>query len=187
MKGLKITAKLIPYVLFQVLVLVLIGVADLIALGWDFSQLIDPVYWFKYITLTLATIISFFTWANLRIDRLTNKPYKKGMETDPNTDLNNLGNQVAIKKVTLSSLVMEHKTADLSIFLWDVYNKPEKTNRYVHIKKSKIAKLKNKRRYGISKSINRKIAVLEEALDPVYIEHNIKDLKVKYAPITEAY
>lgn len=177
----KMTLKLIPYILINLAVLFIIGLGELFAANWDFSVYVSASFWMNYITSTLATMLSFFSWANLRINMYLSIPYYKDMEKDPNTNTNDIGVIHAIKRHTVDNLVLEYRTSDISIYL-DEINIDEKTKKFKYVMNNKRSKLCEKRNPNIDK-----IKRIEEQLKDEWISENIKNIHVNYVPITESY
>ncbi len=186
----KLSLRLVPYILLQFTVLLLVGAGELFAAGWSPERLAEADFWFSYATITLATILSFFSWANVKIDAYLDTPYYAGMENDPKTNLNNVGIIAAIKKNILSSLVLKHKTSDLPEFLDNEINLPEKTEVYVEQKTAQLIKYREGWRSTFiltRKRAARKVEIIKQQLDENYIKDNIQNIKVKYTPVTESY
>lgn len=186
----KVTLKLLPYIFIQLLILFLIGVYELFQANWDWSIFTSADFWFGYATITAATMLSFFSWANLRINSISDTPYYKDMEYKPDIDLNNLGNQVAIKRNNLSTLVLEYRTSDITDFLKYKINMPEKKNKFKYNKLNKLQKLKSSLFRNIkcfSKYYDKKIAAIEEQLTDEWLNSHIEYIKVRYVPVTERY
>ena len=177
----KITLKLLPYLFIQVLILMLVGMGEVLLMEWGLSKLIDAEFWFSYITLTLAGILSFFSWANMRIDQVVNAPYKLGMESDPNINMNDLGVIVAIKRNALNNLVLKHRTSDLPDFLKEI-NLEEKRNCYVYDVTNKLNKLRSRHTLPLNK-----IKYLESTISDEWLNEHLEHTHVKYVPVTEAY
>lgn len=181
--------KMIPYIIIQLAVSFLVGLNELFSAGWSWDTFTSARFWFDYITITVATMMSFFSWANFRIMKFMGTPYYKGMEYNPDTDLADLGNQVAIKKNAINSLVQEHRKSDLIDCLKEL-NLTEKESRYIYKKTNKLYKLRGswKCEFKLTKKwYAKRIAKLEAVLDETFIRNNISKLKVKYVPITESY
>jgi hypothetical protein len=186
----KITLKLLPYIFIQLLILFLIGVYELFQANWDWSIFTSADFWFGYATITAATMLSFFSWANLRINSISDTPYYKNMENKPDIDLNNLGNQVAIKRNNLSTLVLEYRTSDINDFLKYKINIPEKKNKFKYNKLNKLQRLKSSFFRNIkcfSKYYDKRIATIEEQLTDEWLDSHIEYIKVRYVPVTERY
>lgn len=186
----KMSLRLIPYILVQLMILLLVGMGDLFEAGWDPTRLASADFWFSYATITLATLLSFFSWANVKIDAYLETPYHVGMENNPNTNLNDVGVVAAIKKNLLSNLVLRYKTSDLPEFLDEHINLVEKTEVYVEHKTNQLIKYREGWRSTCvltRKSAARKVNIIKEQLSDEYIKNNIKNIKVKYVPVTEAY
>jgi hypothetical protein len=186
----KMSLRLIPYVLVQLMILLLVGMGDLFEAGWDPTRLASADFWFSYATITLATLLSFFSWANVKIDAYLETPYHVGMENNPNTNLNDVGVVAAIKKNLLSNLVLRYKTSDLPEFLDEHINLVEKTEVYVERKTNQLIKYREGWRSTCvltRKGAARKVKIIKEQLSDEYIKNNIKNIKVKYVPVTEAY
>lgn len=177
----RMSLRLLPYLFIQALILILVGTGELLLMDWGFHKLLEAKFWYSYITLTLAGILSFFSWANLRIDKLTNAPYYKGMETKEDIDLNNLGVIVAIKRNSLNDLVIKHRTSDLPDYLEEI-NLDEKRKKYIFSVVRKLNKLRSKTKPRINK-----IKYLENTITDAWINTNLEHTHVKYVPITEAY
>lgn len=186
----KMSLRLIPYILVQLMVLLLVGMGDLFEAGWDPARLASADFWFSYATITLATLLSFFSWANVKIDAYLETPYHVGMENNSNTNLNDVGVVAAIKKNLLSNLVLRYKTSDLPEFLDEHINLVEKTEVYVERKTNQLIKYREGWRSTCiftRKNAARKVKIIKEQLSDEYIKNNIKSIKVNYVPVTEAY
>lgn len=186
----KLSLRLIPYLLIQLVILLLVGTGELFEAGWDIKRLLEADFWFSYTTTTAATLLSFFSWANLKIDTYLETAYYAGMETNPNTDLNNVGVIAAIKKFLLSSLILKYKTSDLSEFLENDINLVEKKEVYIEKKTNELIKYREGWRstcFLTKKHAACKVEVIKTQLSDEYIENNIKNIKVKYVPVTESY
>ena len=186
----KMSLRLVPYILLQFMILLLVGAGELFAAGWNPERLLEADFWFSYATITIATIMSFFSWANVKIDMYLDTPYYLGMETDPKTNLNDVGVTSAIKRNLLSSLVLKHKTSDLPEFLNTEINLPEKTEVYIEQKTAQLIKYREGWRstcFLTKRRAAKKVEIIKEQLSEEYISQNIQNLKVKYTPVTEAY
>lgn len=185
----KITLKLLPYILVQLAVSFLIGLNELFNAGWSWDTFTSARFWFDYITITIATMMSFFSWSNYKIMKLMSAPYFKNMEVDPNINLADLGNQVAIKRNAINSLVQNNRKSDISDCLTEL-NLTEKEAKYVYKKTNKLYNLRGSwlRNFKLTKDwYAKRIAKLEAELDEAFIKENIAKIKVRYVPITERY
>lgn len=185
----RMSLKLIPYLFVEVFILIIIGVGNLFTAGWSIDRLLSASFWFDYATLTVCTVLSFFSWANLRVDVLTSYEYHLDMEKDPKTNLNHLGVIVAIKQHTISALVLKHRKPDIKYYIVDI-NMVEKTKRFEYNISRKIAKIRSSRAFMNPRKFEKlqhKIDLLESYLTPEWISANIKSAKVKYAVVTESY
>lgn len=186
----RMSMKLVPYILLQFMILLLVGAGELFAAGWNPQRLLQADFWFSYATITLATIMSFFSWANVKIDSYLDTPYHTGMETDPKTNLNDVGVITAIKKNVLSSLIIKYKTSDLPEFLNSEINLPEKIEVYTEQKTAQLIKYREGWRATCAltrRNAANKVKIIKEQLSEEYIANNIQNIKVNYAPVTEAY
>ena len=186
----KMSLRLVPYLLLQIIILLLVGAGELFEAGWGLDKLKDAGFWFNYATITLATIMSFFSWANVKIDHYLDTPYYRGMENDPKVNLNNPGTIMAIKKNSLNELVLRYKTSDLPEFLNNEINLPEKREVYIEYKTTQLIKHREGWRSTFlltKKSSARKVELIKQQLTDEYIEANIQNIKVKYVPVTESY
>lgn len=177
----RITLRILPYVFIQFLIIILVGVGELLAMDWGFEKLVTAEFWFSYLTLTLASIMSFFSWANLRIDVISGTPYHKGMELDNKIDLNDLGVTVAIKRNSLNTLVLKYRTSDLPDFLKEI-NLIEKRKRYISYITNKLNRIRSRHNPNITK-----IKYLEDTITEDWLNKNLEHINVKYTPVTEAY
>lgn len=177
----KLTLRLLPYLFIQFLIVILVGAGELLIMDWGFEKFLDAEFWFGYTTLTLAGILSFFSWANMKINKITSTPYYKGMESNPKVDLNSQGNIVAIKRNSLNELVLKYRTSDLPEFLQEV-NLDEKRRRYIFKVTNKLNKLRSKHKPHLSE-----IKYLESTITDEWLDTNLEHTYVKYVPITEGY
>lgn len=185
----KISFRLIPYILIQLAIVLLVGMGELFQAGWSLGRLAEADFWFSYATITLATILSFFSWANVKIDIYLDTPYYKDMENDPKINMNDAGVVLAIKKNILSNLILGHKTSSLADYL-DKINLEEKKEVYIEQKTAELLKYREGWRSTCvftKKNAARRVELIKAQLENEYIENNICKLKVKYVPITEAY
>lgn len=186
----KMSLRLVPYILVQIMILLLVGAGELFAAGWNPQRLLQADFWFSYATITLATLMSFFSWANVKIDTYLDTPYYAGMEYHPDTNLNDVGVIAAIKRNLLSGLILKHKTSDLPEFLNNEINLPEKTEIYIEQKTVQLIKYREGWRstcFLTRRRAAKKVELIKEQLSEEYISTNIQNIKVKYAPVTEAY
>lgn len=178
----KLTLKIIPYLMLQLVIVALIGINDLYQANWDPGRLRNLGFWLDYLTITLATIISFFSWANIKIDMFLNVKYTP--ECDQSQQL---GEVVAYKQHTLNDLVLKEKTPSIKYCIEEI-NKEEKERRFNYKYNNKL----NRARYGffgrIFKKHNEvKIAQYEEMLTIEWQYKNLKDFKVRYVSVSESY
>lgn len=180
----KFTVKIIPYLMLQLLILTLIGVNDLYRANWDPGRLTELGFWIDYLTITLATIISFFSWANIKIDFYLSAQY------DPNSTLDytsDLGTTVAYKRATLSAVIEREKTPSIKYCI-DELNMEEKEKKFKYKFSNKLNKAKYSRfRYVFKKHYDYKIKQYEELLSVEWIAKNIDSYKIRYVAITESY
>lgn len=178
----KLTLKIIPYLLLQLAIVALIGINDLYQANWDPGRLKNLGFWLDYLTITLATIISFFSWANIKIDMFLSVKYTA--ECDQSQQL---GDMVASKQNTLNNLILTKKTPSIKYCIEEI-NKEEKEHKFNYKYNNKL----NKARYGFLRKIfkkhyARKAEQYEEMLTIEWQARNLKDFKVRYVPITESY
>lgn len=180
----KFTVKIIPYLMLQLMILTLIGVNDLYRADWNPGRLLELGFWIDYLTITLATIISFFSWANIKIDMYLS------VKHDPNTTLDytsDLGTTVAYKRFTLNGLIEKEKTPSIKYCINEL-NMEEKEKKF----KYKFSNKLNKAKYSVFKRIfkkhyDNKIEQYEEWLSEEWIAKNIDSYRIHYVAITESY
>lgn len=183
------TLKVLPYILIQLAISFLVGLNEVFEAGWSWDTFTSARFWFDYILITLATMLSFFSWADLRIYILTSTPYYKDMESNPNTDLADLGNIVAIKKHAIDNLVRDNRKADISDCLHEI-NMSEKTEKFIYKKTNKLFRLRASwlKNFKLTKKwYAKRIETLEKQLEDTWIAENINKIKVRYVPVTERY
>lgn len=178
----KLTVKIIPYIIIQILIVTVIGINDLYTMGWDPGLLISAAFWYNYISNLVATYLSFFAWANMGIDVVVTTPYYLNMETNNKLDLNKYGNIVSIKSHRIDELVTNYRTSDIAEFLDTEINFQEKKKKHLYICQNKLMKLRSKKKLNTTK-----IAAIETMMTDEWINKNLKYYKVKYVPVTEAY
>ena len=180
----KFTIRIIPYLMLQLMILTLIGVNDLYRADWDPRRLTELGFWLDYLTITLATIISFFSWANIKIDMYLSVKYDKSSTLDYTSDL---GTTVAYKRATLSAIIEKEKTPSIEYCI-DELNMKEKEKKFKYKFTNKLNKAKYSRFRNIfKKHYNNKIKQYEEFLSPKWINDNLENYKVRYVAITESY
>lgn len=183
----KFTAKIIPYLFLQIIILSLIGINDLYRANWDPGRLSDLGFWIDYFTTLLATIISFFCWANIKIDAYLLEDQISN--TVPVARKTVLGTSVQTKRDTLDKLIINQKTPSIKYCIEEL-NQEEKEKKF----NFKFTNKLNRARYSrfrnwriFKKHYDRKIERYEEYLSIEWQHENLKYYNIKYIAITESY
>ena len=178
----KVTIKIIPYLLLQLAIIALIGINDLYQANWDPGRLSNLGFWIDYLTITFATIISFFSWANIKIDIFLSVKYDASMDQS-----SQLGEMVASKRNTLNTLIIKQKAPSIKYCI-DEINAEEKERKFNYKYTYKL----NKAKYGFlsrifKKHYQAKVEQYEEMLTVEWQAKNLKDFRVRYVAINESY
>lgn len=183
----KFTLKIIPYLLLQIIVLSLIGINDLYRASWDPGRLSDVGFWISYSTMLLATIISFFSWANIKIDAyLMEDQISKDIPAAKKTQL---GDTVQTKRDKLDALIESQLTPSIEYCIDELnYKEKERKFNFKYTNKLNKARYSRFRNFKLfKKHIEKKIEIYEEYLSPEWQFKNLKYFKVRYVAITESY
>ena len=180
----RFTIKIIPYIFLQIVILSLVGINDLYRASWDPGRLRDVGFWIEYLTMLLATIISFFCWANIKIDAYLNEDQMSNVARKTQ-----LGTAVSEKRKTLDTLITTQKTPSIEYCINELnYKEKEKKFNFKYTNKLNKARYSKFRRWKIfKKHYDKKIEIYELYLSVKWQHENLKYYKVKYVAITESY